>query len=70
MLLREVFLMIAILKQLQLGRANYLHELNLKPGNALWWGKPAHLLQPYNKLAPKPHLRFALLFEEEQKGLL
>ena len=26
-----------------------------------WWGKPAHLLQPYNKLAPKPHLRSAPL---------
>ena len=33
-------------------------------------GKPAHLLQPYNKLAPKPHLRSAPLLEEEQKGLL
>ena len=46
------------------------YELNLKPGNALWWGKPAHLLQPYNKLAPKPHLRSAPLLEEVQKGLL
>ena len=29
-----------------------------------------HLLQPYNKLAPKPHLRSAPLLEEAQKGLL
>ena len=29
-----------------------------------------YLLQPYNKLAPKPHLRSAPLLEEEQKGLL
>ena len=35
----------------------------------MWWGKPAHLLQPYNKIAPKPHLRSAPLLEEVQKGL-
>ena len=33
-------------------------------------GKPAHLLQPYNELAPKPHLRSAPLLEEALKGLL
>ena len=46
------------------------YELNRKPGDALWWGKPAYLLQPCNKLAPKPRLRSAPLLEEAQKGLL
>ena len=43
-----------------------------KSDDALYGGNPAHLsclLQPYNKLAPKPHLRSAPLLEEEQKGL-
>ena len=34
------------------------YELNLKPGTALWWGKPAHLA--CNKLAPNPHLPYDL----------
>ena len=63
------------LANLEITRHNLEHrpityELNLKPGDALWWGKPAYLLQPYNKLAPKPHLRSAPLLEEAQKGLL
>ena len=33
-------------------------------------GESLPILQPYNTLAPKPHLRSAPLLEEEQKGLL
>ena len=36
------------------------YELNLKPGDALWCGKPAHLLQPYSKLILPKHIIFEL----------